>query len=40
MLCFNNIFVVLAQPPNRQTLASSGLVPQCYNFDDLEAMGM
>jgi hypothetical protein len=27
-------------PPNRQKLASSGLVPQTYDFDDLEAMGM
>ena len=33
-------FIVLAIPRNRQTLASSGLVPQCYDFDDLEAMGM
>jgi breast cancer 2 susceptibility protein len=31
---------VVAPPPNRQSLASSGFVPQSYDFDDLEAMGM
>jgi len=31
---------MVAPPPNRQTLASSGLVPQSYDFDDLETMGM
>jgi hypothetical protein len=31
---------VVAPPPNRQTLASSGFVPQSYDYDDLEVMGM
>jgi hypothetical protein len=41
--CFNALntySIVLVPPPNRQTLVSSGFVPQTYNSDELEAMGM
>lgn len=30
----------LAIQKDRQTLASSGLVPQTYDFEELEVMGM
>lgn len=31
---------MLEKRPNRKTLATSGLVPQSYSYDDLESMDM